>query len=80
MASSMLDPLACAAMTVGPPRVDFATLIELDKLLIDARLNKVSSEETTNAQGEHDEVARRGVSAGLPPALGTTDLFGKRSP
>src|SRR5262249_17308618 len=63
MASWMLDPLLCAAMTVGPPRVDYATLIELDKLLIDARPNKVSSEETTNVQEEHDEIARRGVSA-----------------
>jgi hypothetical protein len=69
MASWMLDPLLCAAMTVGPPRVDYATLIELGKLLIDARLNKVSSEETTNVQEEHDEIARRGVSAaGSPPA------------
>ncbi len=48
MANWMLDPLACAAMTVGPPRVDFATLIEPDKLPIEARLNKVSSEETAN--------------------------------
>jgi hypothetical protein len=40
MAAWMLDPVACAAMTVGPPRVAWAALIELDQLLIDARLNR----------------------------------------
>jgi hypothetical protein len=72
MASWMLDPAACAAMTAGPPRVDYATLIELEKLLIDTRLNKVSSGGTTSVQEEHDEVARRGAGAESPP----TDLKG----
>jgi hypothetical protein len=55
MPSWMLDPVTCAAMTVGSPRVAWAALIELEKVLTDVRLNEVSSEETTT-QEEHNEV------------------------
>jgi hypothetical protein len=69
IAAWMLDPVTCTAMTVGPPRVDFATLVELHELLIDARLDKVSSEETTYVQEKHNEVARSaGKVAGSPSA------------
>src|SRR5262245_2522131 len=30
----MLDPVVCAGMTIGPPRVDLAALVELKRLLI----------------------------------------------
>jgi len=34
VASWMLDPVKCATMTIGAPRVDVATLIELTQVLI----------------------------------------------
>jgi hypothetical protein len=55
MASWMFDPLACATMTAGPPRVDWAALIELKRLLIDVRLSKVSSTEAVVVQEDRDE-------------------------
>ena len=36
IAGWMLDPVVCAGMTIGPPRVDLAALVELQRLLIDA--------------------------------------------
>jgi hypothetical protein len=30
----MLDPVICAGMTIGAPRVDLAALVELERLLI----------------------------------------------
>jgi hypothetical protein len=35
MATWMLDPVACAMMTVGPPRVDWTALVELRQRLLD---------------------------------------------
>ena len=34
IAGWMLDPVICAGMTVGAPRVDLAALVELERLLI----------------------------------------------
>ena len=34
IAGWMLDPVVCAGMTIGAPRVDLAALIELERLLI----------------------------------------------
>jgi hypothetical protein len=34
IAGWMLDPVICAGMTIGAPRVDLATLVELKRLLI----------------------------------------------
>ena len=36
IAGWMLDPVVCAGMTIGPPRVDLAALIELKRLLMGA--------------------------------------------
>ena len=36
MAGWMLDPVICAGMTIGAPRVDLAALVELERLLIGA--------------------------------------------
>ena len=36
MAGWMLDPVICAGMTFGGPRVDLSALIELERLLIGA--------------------------------------------
>jgi hypothetical protein len=30
----MLDPMICAGMTIGAPRVDLAALVELKRLLL----------------------------------------------
>jgi hypothetical protein len=56
MASWMFDPLACAAMTLGPPRVDWAAL------------NKVSPAEAAIAQEVPNEDSPSPSSAvGLRP-------------
>ena len=34
IAGWMLDPVICAGMTIGAPRVDLAALVELKRLLI----------------------------------------------
>ena len=34
IAGWMLDPVICAGMTIGAPRVDLAALVELERLLI----------------------------------------------
>src|SRR5580765_4448619 len=68
MASWMFDPLACAAMTLGPPRVDWAALLELKRLLIDVHLNKVSPAEAAIAQEVQNEDSQSfGSAYGLPP-------------
>src|SRR5207249_2934728 len=36
IAGWMLDPVICAGMTIGAPRVDLAALVELERLLIGA--------------------------------------------
>ena len=43
IAEWMLDPIVCAGMTIGAPRVDLAALIELERLLI-ARANPADSQ------------------------------------
>jgi hypothetical protein len=55
MAAWMLDPVPCAAMTVGPPRVAWEALIELDQLLIDARLNRAPPKWARVVQEKRDE-------------------------
>ena len=55
MAAWMLDPVACAAMTAGPPRVTCAALIELDQLLVDARLNGAPPKGARIVQEKRDE-------------------------
>jgi hypothetical protein len=34
IAGWMLNPVVCAGMTIGAPRVDLAALVELERLLI----------------------------------------------
>ncbi|RJF89200.1 hypothetical protein D3874_21325 [Oleomonas cavernae] len=38
IAGWMLDPVLCAGMTIGAPRVDLAALVELQRLLIGAAI------------------------------------------
>ena len=56
IADWMLDPIVCAGMTIGAPRVDLAALIELERLLI-ARANPADSRSDSAIVGEeyHDE-------------------------
>jgi len=69
MPSWMLDPLACAAMTAGPPKVDWAALIELKRLLIDVRLNKVSPPEAAIVQEDRNEDSESPNSAARFPSV-----------
>src|SRR5215831_6030623 len=43
VAAWMLDPAACAALTVGEPQVSIPALCDLDRLLLEHRLRRRSS-------------------------------------
>ncbi|MER9756182.1 hypothetical protein NKJ46_22455 [Mesorhizobium sp. M0166] len=53
----MIDPVACAAMDLGPPRVSLAALLELHKLLIERRFRRGSSDGFTIAEAQHENPA-----------------------
>ena len=53
VANWMLDPITCAKMTIGAPRVDVATLIELTQVLIGASKNR-------NFRGKHRFAREKG--------------------
>ncbi|MER8773032.1 hypothetical protein NKH63_30930, partial [Mesorhizobium sp. M0960] len=53
----MIDPVACAAMDLGPPRVSLAALLELHKLLIERRFRRGSPDGFTIAEAQHENPA-----------------------
>jgi Tfp pilus assembly protein FimV len=77
MVAWMLDPVACAAMTIGSPRVEGAALVELRQMLIDARLNKVSPKEAAIVQEQCNEDSQDACdTAGTPPVEPVGRLHG----
>ena len=67
MAVWILDPVECAGMTTGAPRVDLAALIELNQVLTDAERNRRSPDESAVVQEERDEDTR--TTSSRPPRL-----------
>ncbi|MER8633379.1 hypothetical protein NKH55_27060 [Mesorhizobium opportunistum] len=53
----MIDPVACAAMDLGSPRVSLAALLELHKLLIERRFRRGSPDGFTIAEAQHENPA-----------------------
>ena len=51
IAGWMLDPVICAGMTIGAPRVDLAALIELKRLLIGVANPAHSRSDVANRSG-----------------------------
>jgi hypothetical protein len=69
MPAWMFDPVACASLSVGPPRLDWAALVALHELLADVPLSRVSSKRSSIAQeGCHEVPKDRRVSIELPAA------------
>src|SRR4051794_21624877 len=62
MAAWMLDPVACAGMELGPPRVSVSALADLHQLLIERGSRRCSRGGLNTVQEEHH---------GAPPATGT---------
>jgi hypothetical protein len=51
----MLDPIACAGMEIGAPRVTVAALVELHNLLIEGGFRRSSSGDSRIVEEEIDE-------------------------
>jgi hypothetical protein len=59
VAAWMLDPAACAGMSLGAPRVKLAALAELHQLLVERGFRRSSRDDPTIVQEEqHEELAR----------------------
>jgi hypothetical protein len=54
VAAWMLDPVACAGMEMGAPRVAVTALVELHHLLIDVGFRRNSRDDSLIAQEEQD--------------------------
>jgi hypothetical protein len=55
VAAWMLDPVACAGMVFGAPRVILSALIELHQLLIEHGFRRSSRDDSTIVQEEQNE-------------------------
>jgi hypothetical protein len=55
IAAWMLDPIACAGMEIGAPRVTVPALVELHTLLIEGGFRRSSSDDSRIVQEEIDE-------------------------
>ena len=55
VAAWMLDPVACAGMALGAPRVAVSALDELHQLLIERGFRRSSLDDPTIVQEEQDE-------------------------
>jgi hypothetical protein len=55
VAAWMLDPVACAGMQLGVPRVSVAALVELHRLLIERGFRRSSTDDSNIVQEEQDE-------------------------
>jgi hypothetical protein len=63
IAAWMLDPVACAGMELGPPRVSVAALADLNQLLIERGSRRCSRGGSNIAQEEHHgEPAQTGTA------------------
>ena len=59
----MLDPAACAGMSLGAPRVKLAALAELHQLLVERGFRRSSRDDPTIvAEEQHEEFVRTGGS------------------
>jgi hypothetical protein len=58
IAGWMLDPVICGAMTVGPPRVDLAALVELRRLLMGVSKPTHSRSDIGSARGKNKQSLR----------------------
>ena len=55
VAAWMLDPIACAGMEIGAPRVALSALVDLHHLLIERGFRRSSRGDPNIVQEEHDE-------------------------
>jgi hypothetical protein len=53
----VIDPVACAAMELGPPSVSLAALLELHKLLIQRRFRRGSPDGFIIVETQHEDLA-----------------------
>jgi hypothetical protein len=68
----MLDPVACAGMTIGTPRVALAALTDLHLLLTAQGFRRSSTDGTNAVREEQDEaVTTKAVPASAPARHGT---------
>jgi hypothetical protein len=59
VAAWMLDPAACAGMSLGAPRVNLAALVEVHQLLLERGFRRSSRDDTTIVSEEqHEELVR----------------------
>jgi hypothetical protein len=58
IAGWMLDPVICAGMTIGAPRVDLAALVELERLLIGTTNPAHSRSDVVIVREEGNEVSQ----------------------
>src|SRR6185437_4037255 len=63
LAAWMLDPVVCAAMSLGPPTIDIAGLADLDRLLKAFGLRRACSGEPPPTKEVHHAIA---VAPGRP--------------
>ena len=61
IADWMLDPVVCAGMPMGTPRVDLAALVELKRLLIGAVNTTHSWSNAGIVQENHHDVSQAAV-------------------
>ena len=66
IAGWMLDPEICAAMTIGPPRVDLAALIELRRLLMGISKPTHSRSDVGIVRGKNNAVSQVAGSGAGP--------------
>jgi hypothetical protein len=68
VAAWMLDPVVCAGMEIGAPRVSLASLVDLHQLLIAQGFRRSSMNDATVVPEEHDEAAPTEAASGFAPA------------
>jgi hypothetical protein len=61
VAAWMLDPVACAGMAIGAPRVAVSALVDLHHLLIERGFRRSSRDDPTILQEEHDDPINTGI-------------------
>jgi hypothetical protein len=70
----MLDPVLCAGMAMGAPRVTVAALIHLQRQLIDAGFRRTSPGDGTIVREERDEHPFEATAADIRRAPVQSDL------
>ena len=80
VAAWMLDPVACAGMEIGAPRVAVSGLVELHRLLIEGGFRRSSRDDSNIVQEEHDEEpAATGAAVHAPAPAQHSARFRKPS-